>query len=1149
MSCQLSVLSGFRDIKAVRQFLFPFLREHTPEVESANSVTEVVVSDEWNNDWGWSEDEQAIQKAVESLAGNNEVEDNSKMKWLQDCLISLSPANDMITLAFENRIIVLTQKWDPKNNEEDIDTKFTIAWKSEFTPSELITAVLCLPLASQKRSTHGAPDWTCVIVGYSNGYIKMFTETGVLLLSQLLHTEPIQKIKAHTYEPPRYLGMAEQHEELVILYRKAVVSIDGFSLMQSLRACRNQVARATASGGESVLQVPPLAYKKWGLQDQDIIHDHISCGLQSSNPFDQMKTASLLGGYAAGVKSSPPAATIYVTSGVGPYVGFFYAVEGSAPPILSEVAMAMAHKIKSALMSAASGWLGFGGKAKDDSKDKHVPKIEQATPLPLRFSLPDRRRTGNKIVLSPNSHYAAVTGSFGRVILIDVERGIAVRIWKGYRDAQVGWIMIREDDGHSGRNPEHSRVAQFLIIYAPRRGILEVWTAANGPRVAAFNVSKWCQLVCPSYGVMGLNNVTCQGTKYHSYQCALIDTDGVIKIIDIPFHLALSDKSSKRARDLHLLKKLKALLKETTEESEAVDSTITELILDIRIANIAKQGVERILAAKYLSPKFMKSVIKACIKKISGKGDINQDIDSRLFLRYCQSQDCLLQSYNMIQGFSTSGNSPDTSPECLCRLLGVTPSELESIQSSLDSDMKTTTTTPDKRVQFKDNNSTLPITSYLRCFECQVHLSDHDASKFTSISVIKSLSSDRRLALATFIFDRCICGSVSSSDLSVMLQDSNLPPDNIMNLLLLYWLSINERYIWSIPNLHHVIKSITAMTDKSDVLVDNNAISPWWQKVRDQCSHSDHIQSAYIAALTCKGVATEMLGNQTKAKDPDADTASCNSDKTDLSEWESLTVDMEHWNVLVKQLDDVLAISHLLQFKLPTNQHSNVTKLEPITVSVTKLLEGGRGSISEIVARYAMRLGLGPRSLYRKLTLVNNHTDDSSQQITETDIDAEEEVKTPLEQIQDQLQVLRERFPHSLENDILLSNCCWEYAAQWNREPEIVKNLELSVEYLKLVQNALLRQGVCSLLWHMFILKRFSAAVYLMDKVGKVPKERLCRKEVGMSDTDLLSFIGSTADVLQITMDANADCRIEFTQIPVRRRSYTVRYFISRNDV
>jgi len=37
--------------------------------------------------------------------------------------------------------------------------------------------------------------------------------------------------------------ITQQHEELAILYKRALVTIDGFSLFQSLRACRNQVAR------------------------------------------------------------------------------------------------------------------------------------------------------------------------------------------------------------------------------------------------------------------------------------------------------------------------------------------------------------------------------------------------------------------------------------------------------------------------------------------------------------------------------------------------------------------------------------------------------------------------------------------------------------------------------------------------------------------------------------------------------------------------------------------------------------------------------------------------------------------------------------------------------------------------------------------
>lgn len=71
--------------------------------------------------------------------------------------------------------------------------------------------------------------------------------------------------------------------------------------------------------------------------------------------------------------------------------------------------------------------------------------MEPATPLAVRFGLPDSRRHGESICLSPCNTLAAVTDDFGRVILLDVARGIAIRMWKGYRDAQTGWIQIVED--------------------------------------------------------------------------------------------------------------------------------------------------------------------------------------------------------------------------------------------------------------------------------------------------------------------------------------------------------------------------------------------------------------------------------------------------------------------------------------------------------------------------------------------------------------------------------------------------------------------------------------------------------------------------------------------------------------------------------
>ena len=158
-----------------------------------------------------------------------------------------------------------------------------------------------------------------------------------------------------------------------------------------------------------------------------------------------------------------------------------------------------------------------------------------------RFGIHDSRRQGESIALSPDHKLAVTTDGFGRVTLFDVHRGIAVRMWKGYRDAQVAWAQVCEDESsdRSDRSSALPRRAMFLVIYAPRRGILEVWTAQQGPRVAAFNVSKWCRLHSCAYAMMGLNIATYAAAKHHLHQLFLLDQDGSIKLIEIPFHLAL----------------------------------------------------------------------------------------------------------------------------------------------------------------------------------------------------------------------------------------------------------------------------------------------------------------------------------------------------------------------------------------------------------------------------------------------------------------------------------------------------------------------------------------------------------------------------------------------------------------------------------
>ncbi|XP_067844977.1 rab3 GTPase-activating protein non-catalytic subunit isoform X2 [Heptranchias perlo] len=1102
MSCSLLHFCYFQDLRLVHDFLFPQVKE-----EAKSGEKELSWEDE---DWGaWEDGELKETK-----------EDNSTSKaptvsWLQDCVISLSPTNDLMVIARDQKAVFLVPKWKPNEKGKD-EMQYCVTWSGTLNAEEgeCVSSAICIPLASQKRSSTGRPDWTCIIVGFTSGYVRFYTENGVLLLAQLLNEDPVLQLKCRTYEIPRHPGVTEQHEELSILYPAALVTIDGFSLFQSLRACRNQVARAAASGAENI-QPPPLTYKKWGLQDVDMIVDHASIGIMTLCPFDQLKTASVLGGFNATVKSSPPAMSEYVTVGSGPFAGFFYALEGSTQPLLSHVALAVASKLTSALFNAASGWLGWKTKHDEEPVQKQKPKVEPATPLAVRFGVPDSRRRGESICLSPCSTLAAVTDDFGRVALLDVARGVAIRMWKGYRDAQVGWIQVVEDLHE--REAEKSnfspfsnptglrRVAQFLVIYAPRRGILEVWSTQQGPRVGAFNVGKHCRLLYPGYKIMGLNNVTSQGWQPQTYQICLIDpVDGNVKTINVPFHLALSDKKSERAKDMHLLKRLTVLLKAKVPNHENLETEIKTHLLDIKYPTMKKQALERMLASKNIPLTCLTNLIQALLDNL-----MNQDPESvdEGLLQFCLSQLKLLQLYKCVSKL----NSEDleqcgakTSNE-LATLLRLEEREAAKIQTLLDNYRQENTRTT---VQFEeDKNCKLPIQTFLEYLEYE-----------KEIVHVKKVGEDECVALGNFFFWKCLCGESSVEEMCCLLESAGARPQQFLSLLLSLWLFREKEILKnqeSISYLHITLSLLSKMKGAVDISWDLQSVCPWWQQMRTACAQAENIGAALLAALVGRSVAISVT-NSLAEKDLEVVASDGMTDS-----WEALSLDMEHWNLFLRQLEDCLILQTLLHSKGNKPSSTACRHSEPLTsISVKKLLEGGRGVVADGVAKWIFKLDLVPSILKQAHQSKRLESTEEPMEVENNILIREKYKELGLERILELLQLTYERFPCSLESDVLHAHCCWEYVVQWNKDPEEGRFLSISVDHLKCIGNAHVQRGIAVMMWNTFIVKRLSAAAYLMDKVGKAPKDRLCRRDVGMSDTAMTSFLGSCSLLIQTLMEA-----------------------------
>lgn len=126
--------------------------------------------------------------------------------------------------------------------------------------------------------------------------------------------------------------------------------------------------------------------------------------------------------------------------------------------------------------------------------------IMTASPLTC---LKDHPRKGEKLTLSPSGTLAAITDSLGRILLLDTQALVVVRLWKvcpftqwmtlkatgclqaligasvqGYRDASCLFVemLVNRDTAASSSYHEYvkSDYCLCLAIHAPRKGIVEV---------------------------------------------------------------------------------------------------------------------------------------------------------------------------------------------------------------------------------------------------------------------------------------------------------------------------------------------------------------------------------------------------------------------------------------------------------------------------------------------------------------------------------------------------------------------------------------------------------------------------------------------------------------------------------------------------
>ncbi|XP_023244121.1 rab3 GTPase-activating protein non-catalytic subunit-like [Centruroides sculpturatus] len=1107
MSCKLSKLSCISDLSGVKRILFP---NYNPESKYEDDSFDLWTESEWGD---------------EDKKEGEEKEEN----WLNECLVALSSTSDVLVLALRQKAVFLTSKWFV-GDDNDAKMKFLITYGDYLTHDDYITSLLCLPIASQKKTLSGGVDWTCIVVGFNSGYVRIYTEKAELLLSQLLHEEPVNKLKCQNCPPSKSSFLSDhQADELLIVYGSVVVSVDGFSLLQTLRACRSQLARV-AAGKWEVIEAPPLTYKKWSFQENNKINDCDSIGVVTLNSFDYLSSQSLRSGFYASVRSSISVVNLYLTVGCNPYIGFYQATEEGSQLFLSDVAHAVANRLKSFFLNATAGSL-----LNWNQQPTKKQKIESPTTIPLKFGLFDRRRHGITINVSPNKMLAAVTDAFGRVIVFDIQKGMAIRMWKGYRDAQCGWIQV-EDKVERDKYLHTPRKALFLVIYAPRRGILELWSSQQGPRVAAFNVGRCSKLLSPGHCMMGVNIAHVNAVKFQTHPCFLLSSLGSIYTISVPFHCALSDRNSKRARDIHLLKEFKTLLRSSKDKNKMIGD-ISKILLDIKSANIKQQAIDSLLRCNTITVDTVKLVIKQLTIYLLSQDLEQLDYESKLLLQTCCRIEGLIATYEAISLINE--NSPPENEsnfldiELISTKLNTSEAEIGRIMSLLAL-FQSVQSACQKKVRFLDNEERLlkiPFSNFVHTFiVSQSHLmkNENDEIVISELTVdLNPAASETELAnTGEFLFSYFIRNEDSLSDFKEIIKSSRITTNAMITILIYYWLSsenINQWQEW--VNFQQVLKHFCSV---SDVQAMNSDSFPW-DKVKVLLSQSTNNIAAYIGAVITRSVSIEVASsfnivkqqmdrNETESSENSENVENKEEEKegSDESDWEAISLDVEQWSLFVKQLEDVLILSILLKSK-PAIKAPISNKR--INISLSSLQSGGPGIMTDLVAAWCVDVKINPEILNTYTT----ESEDILSNISDQDMDKVQNISV----IKGLLGQVRKRFPRSMDPDALLANCSWEYMVHWDKNHDMIYHLKSALQCLCLVMSAILRCGVAYMMWKTFVHKRFEGLVMLIEKVGKMPKDRLCRRDVEISDVYLENFVDFCTQLLEILLEANVISEVE----------------------
>ncbi|KAJ4726448.1 putative Rab3 gtpase-activating protein non-catalytic subunit [Melia azedarach] len=385
-------------------------------------------------------------------------------------------ALDTHSIALANRFLILIINWaDP----DGVGLVGKIRPDLSPIDSEYITAVEWLVFEEIRA----------VAVGTSKGYFLVYDLKGDLVHRQLVHSARILKLRV--WGTKRDLTQDAVEEEICVVMPGVIARFDGSDIQRMLQKWfdetnsqfweRKPKQRDSVDLGNSFERLP---YQLWSVNKYGPCADAAITGIM---PPPLMEVQSSHRYFCA------------VTIGEDAVISAFRLSEDRSRSFVG----AILSKVVPATFSTISSLSKMIWR-REQSPTRSEPKPQSFASASPLTCLKDYPRKGERLTLSPSGTLAAITDSLGRILLLDTQALVVVRLWKGYRDASCVFMemLVNKDNATSSSayyEPVKSDYCLCLAIHAPRKGIIEVWKMRTGPRLLTIQCAKGSKILQPTY--------------------------------------------------------------------------------------------------------------------------------------------------------------------------------------------------------------------------------------------------------------------------------------------------------------------------------------------------------------------------------------------------------------------------------------------------------------------------------------------------------------------------------------------------------------------------------------------------------------------------------------------------------------------------